>query len=255
LRCEHAFVNTESSNHKGSVAEAKIAAAAIELGIPVLRPITEHGRYDLVFDLEPRLLRVQCKWANLRDGVVQVHLAGSYLTPRGYVRRSYSADEIDAVVAYCGDLDECYFLPIELIDGQRAIHLRLTPPKNGQRAAINIASDYEFTGAVAQWEERCRGTAEVTGSSPVSSIPPTKSSPVEVGAHVFRNHFGWYMQRAHAGEEILITRRGRPHARLGPPHPQLSAPSQPLASGNGDASGGRIEVSGPYRSHEPTSTR
>jgi prevent-host-death family protein len=39
----------------------------------------------------------------------------------------------------------------------------------------------------------------------------------EVGAHEFRNHFGWYMERAHAGEEILIKRRGKPHARLGSP--------------------------------------
>jgi antitoxin (DNA-binding transcriptional repressor) of toxin-antitoxin stability system len=29
------------------------------------------------------------------------------------------------------------------------------------------------------------------------------------------------MQRAHAGEEILVARRGRPHVRIGPPHPQL----------------------------------
>jgi prevent-host-death family protein len=41
---------------------------------------------------------------------------------------------------------------------------------------------------------------------------------VEVGAHEFRNHFGWYMERAAAGEEILIKRRGKPHARLGPAH-------------------------------------
>jgi prevent-host-death family protein len=39
----------------------------------------------------------------------------------------------------------------------------------------------------------------------------------EVGAHEFRNHFGWYMERAATGEEILIKRRGKPHARLGPP--------------------------------------
>jgi prevent-host-death family protein len=39
----------------------------------------------------------------------------------------------------------------------------------------------------------------------------------EVGAHEFRNHFGYYMERAAAGEEILINRRGKPHARLGPP--------------------------------------
>jgi prevent-host-death family protein len=47
----------------------------------------------------------------------------------------------------------------------------------------------------------------------------------KVGAHEFRNHFGYYMERAAAGEEILITRRGKPHARLGPPtasQPELS---------------------------------
>jgi len=31
------------------------------------------------------------------------------------------------------------------------------------------------------------------------------------------------MQRAAAGEEILVTRRGRAYARLCPPHPQLTA--------------------------------
>jgi prevent-host-death family protein len=35
-----------------------------------------------------------------------------------------------------------------------------------------------------------------------------------VGAHEFRNHFGFYMERAAAGEEILVTRRGRPSVRL-----------------------------------------
>jgi prevent-host-death family protein len=234
-------VIAESNNHKGAVAEAKIAAAAIELGIPVLKPMTEHGRYDLVFDFGFRLLRVQCKWANLRDAVVRVHLAGSYLTPRGYVRNSYSAEEIDAVAAYCGELDRCYFLPIELIAGQRSIYLRLTPPNNAQRAALNWASEYELHGAVAQLEERRLGMAEATGSSPVSSTVRGSAEPqahpvaVEVGAHEFRNRFGWYMERAHAGEELLITRRGRAHARLGPPHAQLTATSN----------GGRIDASRP----------
>ena len=36
-----------STNRKGAIAETKIAAAATELDIPVLRPITEHARYDL----------------------------------------------------------------------------------------------------------------------------------------------------------------------------------------------------------------
>ncbi|MGH2961351.1 MAG: type II toxin-antitoxin system Phd/YefM family antitoxin [Solirubrobacterales bacterium] len=54
------------------------------------------------------------------------------------------------------------------------------------------------------------------GSSPTGSTP-TDSPAQTVGAHEFREHFGYYMERAAAGEEILITRRGRPHSRLGPP--------------------------------------
>jgi len=38
-----------------------------------------------------------------------------------------------------------------------------------------------------------------------------------VGAHKFRNHFGYYMEQAAAGAEISISRRGRPYARLCPP--------------------------------------
>jgi len=50
-----------SSNEKGAIAEAVIAAEATKLGIRVLRPIADHARYDLAFDLGTRLLRVQCK--------------------------------------------------------------------------------------------------------------------------------------------------------------------------------------------------
>jgi antitoxin (DNA-binding transcriptional repressor) of toxin-antitoxin stability system len=42
-----------------------------------------------------------------------------------------------------------------------------------------------------------------------------------VGAHEFREHFGWYMQRAAAGEEILVTRPCRSTVRL------LAATRQP----------------------------
>jgi prevent-host-death family protein len=39
-------------------------------------------------------------------------------------------------------------------------------------------------------------------------------SSEEVGAHEFRNHFGYYMERAVAGTEILVSRRGKPYVRL-----------------------------------------
>lgn len=214
--CEHVFV--QSTNLKGSVAELKVAAAATELGVPVLRPMTERGRYDLVFELGGRFLRVQCKWANLVDDVVVVRLSGYRIGTRGTIRTLYAPGEIDAVAAYCGENRRCYLLPADLVVGRHVLHLRLRPARNGQRAALHWAADYDLHGAVAQLEERLSGTQEVGGSSPPSS---TNRAAVDVGAHQFRNRFGWYMERAAAGEQIHISRHGRPFARLLPPEPSV----------------------------------
>jgi prevent-host-death family protein len=212
-------VSGESSNQKGNVAEAAVLAAAVKLGVNVLRPQFEHGRYDIAFEIAGKLIRVQCKWAPRRDGVVVVNLAGFRYTATGHVRSVYTADEIDAVVAYCEELDECYYLPVEMVDGMRALHLRLEAPKNAQRAALNWAPEHTLAGAIAQLGERLRGTQEVAGSSPASSIK--KGAGITFGAHRFRNLFGWYMQRASRGETFEITRRGKPFARLLPPEAQL----------------------------------
>jgi antitoxin (DNA-binding transcriptional repressor) of toxin-antitoxin stability system len=40
--------------------------------------------------------------------------------------------------------------------------------------------------------------------------------PDGVGCHEFRNHFGYYLERAAAGRPIAISRRGRPYARARP---------------------------------------
>jgi prevent-host-death family protein len=208
---EHVFVD---SNRKGAIAETKIAAAATELSIPVLRPIVEHARYDLAFEVADRILRVQCKWGALdQDGsVIKISLRTSWLTPAGYHRSPYAPGEIDLVAAYCGSLDRCYLLPSALACGRTGIYLRLAPPTNGQRASINLATDFEFAGAVAQLEEHHTGSVGARGSSPLSSTPLA----VDVGCHQFRNHFGYYLERAAAGVEVRISRRGRPYARLVP---------------------------------------
>ena len=209
------FSKPDDPNHKGNLAEAAVAFQAARLGIPAFRPLLEHGRYDLVLDVGSRLLRVQCKWASCRGSVVQVHVAGSRLTRGGSVRTRYSGTEIDAVAAYCGELDRCYLLPVELVAGKSTIQLRLTPAKNGQRAGLHWASDHEFQGAVAQMVERRHGMAEATGSSPVSSTSPdARESAIVVGAHEFRNRFGYYMELAAKGAEILVARRGKTCVRL-----------------------------------------
>jgi prevent-host-death family protein len=206
-----------TSNDKGNIAEAAIALEATKLGITVLKPTAEHGRYDLAFDLGDRIIRVQCKWGTFdpTQGVVCVRVGGSWHSPRGYVVSTYSADEVDAIAIYSGDLGEVWCVPIEVAAGKRQLHLRVEAPRNAQRACINLAGDYQL-GAIAQLGERSAGSRKVAGSSPASSTPSAGEEQNVVGANQFRNHFGYWMERAAGGEEILITRRGRRYARLGP---------------------------------------
>jgi PD-(D/E)XK endonuclease len=208
---------------KGAIAEAKIYAAAVEAGIAVARPFTEGRRYDLIFDVGPRLLRVQCKWANRKGDVVVVRTRTCRCTPSGYVWTTYAVDEVDGIAAYCPDLDACFYIPIEDIAGKAAIHLRLSPTRNAQRAGVTMADRYRL-GAVAQLGERLGGTQEVVGSIPISSTP-SPGADIVVGAHAFRERFGYWMQLASAGTDVVVTRHGTTRVRLTRAQPPTGAPN------------------------------
>jgi prevent-host-death family protein len=213
-----------NTDHKGAVAELAVATAAAKIGVGVLKPLVDHARYDLLFDIGGRFLRVQCKSARKDGATLVIRLNTHRLTTQGPVSTTYSHDEIDAVAAYCAALDRCYLLPIDLVAGRHAISLRLRPPRNSQRAWIHWASDFDLPGAIAQLGERPAGSRKVGGSNPPSSTAAVPSRPgtdsvSEIGAHAFRERLGWYMQRVGAGERFVITRRGKPFARLEPVRP------------------------------------
>ena len=147
-------------SQKGAIAEAAITAAAIELKLVVLRPLCEGGRYDLAIDLEPRLLRVQCKLAPLHRGAVIIRLQSNRLTPAGYVRTTYSAAEVDAIRAFCLDLRRCFLVPIEEAANRRGLHLRVEAARNSQSQRIRWASAYSFDAMVHRLKES------------TSSVPP-----------------------------------------------------------------------------------
>jgi len=133
-----------TTDQKGAVAELAIAHAAAELGVGLFKPLTDGERYDLVFDLRPRLVRVQCKWANKCGGAVVVRCYSCRRNPARMLIRTYSEREVDAVAAYCPETDRCYLLPPTLFAGTRQVHLRVDPSRNNQRSKINWARDFEL---------------------------------------------------------------------------------------------------------------
>jgi PD-(D/E)XK endonuclease len=165
-----------TTDQKGTLAEIAIAQAAYELGVGVSKPYGDE-RYDLIFDLRPELLRVQCKWAFRSADIIIVRCYRARRNAAGLLRRVYSADEIDAFAAYCHDLRACYFLPFSVFGDRATIQLRLVPARNNQRLGINWAAAHEFAatlgahpGAIAQLGERVAGSDEVAGSIPAGSI-------------------------------------------------------------------------------------
>jgi hypothetical protein len=139
-----------SSSGKGAAAEAEIAAAATRLGLVVLRPLSDGGRYDLAIDTGQRLLRVQCKWAARQGEVILAHCRTSRHTPGGYRRTTYSADEIDAIALYSPDTDNCYLIPAHEVEDCATISLRLGPTRNNQTVKVRWAKDYEIERSITQ---------------------------------------------------------------------------------------------------------
>ena len=168
-----------TTDQKGAIAESAIVHAAIKVGIGVLKPLTDGHRYDLVFDLDPVLVRVrvQCKSSALHGDVGVGSLLLLQANRTGQLKRGYSLAKVDAIAAYCSDLDRCFYIPMERLRGRTTIQLRLQTALNNQRMGINWEDDFaferlrfEFPGAVAQLGERQSGTLEVRGSIPLGSM-------------------------------------------------------------------------------------
>jgi hypothetical protein len=133
-----------STNQKGALAEAAIVHAALKLGLDVYRPVSEGGRCDLIFGIDSRLVRVQCKLAFRRGDVLEVRLYSSRRSRAGCVRRAYTTDDVDAIAAYSVELDRCFLLPMNRFEGSLSVSLRLARARNNQRRGVNNADDFSL---------------------------------------------------------------------------------------------------------------
>ena len=170
-----------TTDQKGTIAEAAVTHAAAELGVGVLKPITNGLRYDLIFDIGGQLRRIQVKWARLYSQVIIIRCYSARRARDGLRSRTYAATDVDAVAAWCPDVRRCFLLMPEHFDGRHVFQLRVSPARNNQHLRVNWAEDFDFAatlrrlGAVAQLGERPAGSREATGSSPVGS---TRSPPL-----------------------------------------------------------------------------
>lgn len=122
----------------GERAEAAVLFALACTGKRVLVPYGGHYPYDLAYEEDGKLVKVQCKSGRQRRGalIFRTHFVG-----RGPAR-DYRA-EIDFFGVYCHERSEVYLVPVGDVP-LRDAYLRLEPSRNGQRAGIRPAAKYLF---------------------------------------------------------------------------------------------------------------
>ena len=117
-------------NLRGTIGEMAVALEAVRLGVDVFKPLSEHSRCDLVFGIDARLYRVQCKRARRNGEVLHVNLVSSWHTPNGYIRNKYGAYEVDLVAAHCHELGTNYLVPFDRVDhGKSGIRFASRRPR------------------------------------------------------------------------------------------------------------------------------
>ena len=159
VRCANERSPDVTPTQKGSIAEAVIAAEAVKAGVTFCAPLPRVGRYDLVFEINERFVRVQCKSGKRCGDVIIVPTR----TSRAYAAR-LRADEVRGLR---GGRDRgllprnrrCYLRPIDGRSRQVGDPLRLAP-REQPRVRDNLCRDvrvpwgYSSAGRARDWQSR-----------------------------------------------------------------------------------------------------
>jgi len=106
-------VNTKQ---KGDIAEQAAILQALKRGWGVLNPVGDHLPYDLVFDVQGALVRVQVKYAWL-DESSQNYVVDNRRTKtnrRTMIRDEYDSTDFDFALVYIPDYDLFYVFPVDV---------------------------------------------------------------------------------------------------------------------------------------------
>lgn len=132
-----------SPKQKGNLTELKCITAFYELGYQCSIPYGENSRYDLIADIDGKLIKVQCKTSREVDnGVIEFSCRSCRSNTQSNLQRRYTDKEVDYFATYWNG--QVYLVPISECSVSKK--LRFVPSKNGQRMGASYAKDYELQG-------------------------------------------------------------------------------------------------------------
>lgn len=101
---------------KGDIAEQAVILKALKMGWGVSVPVGDRLAYDLVFDVDGALLKIQVKsaWFDQKKQNYVVDNRRTKTNRRVMVRENFRPDDFDFAILYIQELDVFYVMPVEI---------------------------------------------------------------------------------------------------------------------------------------------
>ena len=123
------YIMELTTQQKGITTEMYVAAYLLSLGYNVSQPMCQDSKYDLIVDVNGRLLRLQVKTARLSDtNSIIFNCRSTTKNSKTHKARSYSADEIDYFATYWDH--KVYLVPVGQCSSEKRLHLNRPKQSN-----------------------------------------------------------------------------------------------------------------------------
>ncbi len=130
-----------NTNTIGKITELKILTYITELGYSVSIPFGDKDRYDQIWDINGKLLRVQIKtsrWKNEQQKAIVFNCKTSYMCSSGVKRHIYTKDDIDFFATYWNN--KVYLISVEECSTEKTLWFE--EPSN-KCTKCSFAKNYE----------------------------------------------------------------------------------------------------------------
>lgn len=139
---------------KGDVAEQAVILQALNRGWGVLRPVGDRLPYDLLFDVNGTLVKVQvkCAWFDRARGNYVVDNRRTKTNRRLMVRSRYNTSDFDFALVYLPDLNVFYVFPVGVFIGYGSeIHMVEAAKRQRKPSSTDYRESWEL---ILQWAAR-----------------------------------------------------------------------------------------------------
>ena len=131
---------THDTKLVGNISELSVQLYMTKIGIQVSIPYGDRSKYDQIWDVNGKLLKIQVKHARItKTGALEVNCHRKRRDHGQFICAKYDCLDVDAFATIYNN--KCYYIPIDSCN--TSFSLRFSPTKSNMKLNCNWASDYE----------------------------------------------------------------------------------------------------------------